>query len=419
MNNKRVIVIGAGASGYFSAIRIKELNPEIEVVLLEKTGKTLAKLRISGGGRCNVTHDCRSNALLLTQYPRGRSFLKKVFKRFSVSHTIDWFLANGVALKTEVDGRMFPITNSSETVAEALEFRARKLGVDLRLLSSVVTIIPLSKDGFYAWQVNCNSGTNEMANAVVLAIGGFPKEAQYNMIKQLNINIIKPVPSLFTFNISDAYLHEMHGLSVMDARIKLQGFDETYNGPLLITYWGISGPAVLKTSAWGARWMNEKNYETTVYVSWLNKTEDEMRLFLQNAIIQNTKKMLENLYLEGIPRRLWEFVILRAGVLGSKISCELSKYEFNKIIENLLRMPFEIDGKTSFKEEFVTAGGIDLAEINPETMEMRKHPGLYATGEILDIDGVTGGYNFQAAWSTAAIVSESIAKIKDKASSIP
>ena len=285
MNNKRVVVIGAGASGYFAAIRTKELSPETEVVLLEKTGKTLAKLRISGGGRCNVTHHCLSNSELLNYYPRGRSFLKKTFNHWNVKDTIDWFEKNGVELKTEADGRMFPITDSSETVAQLLEWKAKKLGVQLITNSSVVTIVPMPKEGYYRWQLNFNTGGSEMATDVVLAVGGFTKESQYNMISVLGIDIVPPVPSLFTFNIPDETLHAMHGVSVPDAKVKMVGFPETYNGPLLVTHWGISGPAVLKTSAWAARWMNEKAYATTALVSWLNLNEEQMRVMLNDTLL--------------------------------------------------------------------------------------------------------------------------------------
>jgi predicted Rossmann fold flavoprotein len=409
MNNKRVVVIGAGASGYFAAIRTKELSPETDVVLLEKTGKTLAKLRISGGGRCNVTHHCLSNSELLNYYPRGRSFLKKTFNHWNAKDTIDWFEKNGVELKTEADGRMFPITDSSETVAQLLEWKAKKLGVQLITNSSVVTIVPMPKEGYYRWQLNFNTGGSEMATDVVLAVGGFTKESQYNMISVLGIDIVPPVPSLFTFNIPDETLHAMHGVSVPDAKVKMVGFPETYNGPLLVTHWGISGPAVLKTSAWAARWMNEKAYATTALVSWLNLNEEQMRMMLNDTLLGNPKKLMSNIVIEGIPRRLWDYIMSRAETPITKMAADLSKYEFNKLIENLLRMPFQTDGRTMFKEEFVTAGGIDLAQVNPNTMEMKGVPGIYATGEVLDIDGVTGGFNFQAAWSTAAAVAKAIA----------
>lgn len=409
MKNKRVVVVGAGASGYFAAIRLKELNPSIEVVLLEKTGKTLAKLRISGGGRCNVTHNSSSNSELLMSYPRGRSFLKKVFNQWSVKHTIDWFEQNGAPLKTESDGRIFPVSDSSETVAQLLEWKAKNLGVELMTNSSVVTIVPMPKEGYYRWQLNFNTGGSEMATDLILAVGGFAKESQYNMVAALGINIVPPVPSLFTFNIPDETLHAMHGVSVSDAKVKMVGFDDVYNGPLLVTHWGISGPAVLKTSAWAARWMNEKKYVTTALVSWLNLSEDAMRNTLNDLLLANPKKLVCNLSMQGIPRRLWEYILKRSETPLTKMSADLSKYEFNKLIENLHRMPFETDGRTMFKEEFVTAGGVDLEQISPNSMEFKLFPGLFAIGEVLDIDGVTGGFNFQSAWSTAAVAANVIA----------
>lgn len=409
MIKKRVVIIGAGASGYFTAIRIKELNPAHEVLILEKTGKTLSKLRISGGGRCNVTHDCKGLAALLQHYPRGKSFLKKIFSEWSVQHTIDWFELNGVPLKTESDGRMFPESDSSETIAQLLEWKAKKLGVQLMTNASVVTIVPLPKDGAYRWQLNFNIGGSELATDVVLAVGGFSKISQYNMIANLGVTVVPPVPSLFTFNIPDTTLHSLHGLSVQEARVKLTGFSEPYTGPLLVTHWGLSGPAVLKTSAWAARWMHEKQYCTTALVSWKNLSEEEMRAFLKETLDGNAKKRIDNVSLDGIPRRLWDYILLRAGTPTSKMASDLSKFEFNKIIENLCRMPFDTNGRTMFKEEFVTAGGIDLEQVNPKTMEIKTVPGLYATGEVLDIDGVTGGFNFQAAWSTAALMAKAFA----------
>ena len=408
--NKRVIIIGAGASGYFTAVRIKELSPSAEVVIMEKTGKTLSKLRISGGGRCNVTHDVTGNAQLLEHYPRGRNFLKKVFYRWGVAQTREWFEKNGAPLKVEEDGRVFPLSDSSETIAQLLEWKAKKLGVILQTNSSVVTMVRMSQDSFYRWQVNTNTGGSEMATDVVMAMGGFPKLSQYNMISSLGIDIVTPVPSLFTFNIKEEALHILHGVSVADAKVKLVGYPEHYTGPLMVTHWGISGPAVLKTSAWAARWLNEKNYVNTVLVSWLNGTEDDIRQKLNDQIKSNPKKMVSNLGMDGLPKRLWDFILTRAQTPITKQSGDLSKYEFNKILENVIRMPFEIDGKTTFKEEFVTAGGIALTEVDPNTMSIKKHPGLYATGEVLDIDGVTGGFNFQAAWSTAAVLAEAISQ---------
>ncbi|MBM3938857.1 MAG: aminoacetone oxidase family FAD-binding enzyme, partial [Sphingomonadales bacterium] len=395
--------------GYFTAIRLKELNPSVEVVILEKTGKTLSKLRISGGGRCNVTHDCKGVSTLLQNYPRGKSFLKKIFHDWSVQHTIDWFESNGVPLKTESDGRMFPESDSSETVAQLLEWKAKKLGADLMTNASVVTIVPLPAGGTYRWQLNFNTGGSELATDVVLAVGGFSKESQYNMIAHLGVKVVSPVPSLFTFNIPDATLHALHGLSVQDAKVKLAGYSDTYHGPLLVTHWGLSGPAVLKTSAWAARWMNERAYCTTALVSWKNLSEEEMREFLKTTLFENGKKRIDNVSVDGIPRRLWDYILQRAETPIAKLAADLSKFEFNKIIENLCRMPFETDGRTMFKEEFVTAGGIDLEQVNAKTMEIKGLSGLYATGEVLDIDGVTGGFNFQAAWSTAAIAAKALA----------
>ena len=218
--NKRVIIIGAGASGYFTAVRIKELCPSAEVVIMEKTGKTLSKLRISGGGRCNVTHDVTGNAQLLEHYPRGRNFLKKVFYRWGVAQTREWFEKNGAPLKVEEDGRVFPLSDSSETIAQLLEWKAKKLGVILQSNSSVVTMVRMPQDSFYRWQVNTNTGGSEMATDVVMAMGGFPKLSQYNMISSLGIDIVTPVPSLFTFNIKEEALHILHGVSVADAKVK-------------------------------------------------------------------------------------------------------------------------------------------------------------------------------------------------------
>ena len=408
-----VAVLGGGAAGFFGAIASAEANPNLQVILLEKTGKLLAKVRVSGGGRCNVTHACESAAQLVAHYPRGSKQLKAAFQEFGVAETIAWFAKRGVALKTEADGRMFPITDSSETIAHALENAARQAGVRIFLNTSVEAIQPLLEGGF---QLKLSgSGAAQAGNILrpsrlLVATGGNPKSANYDWLRALGHRIAEPVPSLFTFNVPNSPLSELMGVSVPQARVVLAGEKLQYEGPLLITHWGVSGPAVLKLSAWGARRLSELDYVGTALINWIPTfTEETLRPWLQQFRQDNGKKTVAANPQFGLPQRLWRNLIEQAGIAPETRWSDLPAKAQNRLLELLLRTPLAVRGKTTYKEEFVTCGGIDLAEIDLKTMQSRRVPDLYFAGEVLDIDGITGGFNFQAAWTTGFLAGQAMA----------
>lgn len=408
-NNWDVIVIGGGAAGFFAAIRIKELNPKLSVVILEKTQKVLSKVRVSGGGRCNVTHHCLKNSVLLQHYPRGKKLLKQAVNKFSVEHVINWFLNHNVQLKVEEDGRMFPVTNDSETIAGLFENLARQFEIAILKGCNVNEIVSKKtpKNDVLRWEVI----TDSMAfstNSIVLATGGNVSWSHYQWMSPLPMDIIKPYPSLFTFKIDDKDLQSLSGVSVDRGNVKLIGYENSFDGPILITHWGLSGPAVLKSSAWAAQWIFEKNYRFNILVSWVSIEENQFRQYFYELLNANSKKKIANLPIE-IPQRLWGFILFKAGQNAEQLIFELSKNQKNKLVELLVKMPFSVSGKTTFKEEFVTAGGIDENSIEHKSMELKNCQGIFACGELLDIDGITGGFNFQAAWSTANLVACSIA----------
>jgi predicted Rossmann fold flavoprotein len=409
---RTIAVIGGGAAGFFSAIACAEVNPDLTVLLLEKTGKTLGKVRISGGGRCNVTHACQSPAQLVQHYPRGGKQLKEAFKQFGVSDTIAWFAQRGVELKAEADGRMFPVTDSSETIARCLEEAARKAGVEILLNSSVTKISPLPDGGFHL-TVN-SSGVSIPAQfqvaRLLVATGGHPKSGGYDWLRDLGHSIAEPVPSLFTFNIPESPLRELPGLSVPLARVVLAGEKLQYDGPVLVTHWGLSGPAVLKLSAWGARRLSELQYTGTALINWLpSYTDESLRAWLQEYRHQNGKKTIIANPLLGLPQRLWRTLATEAGISGETRWNELPAKAQSKLLELLLRTPLGVKGKTTHKDEFVTCGGIPLSEVDMKTMQSRKVPDLHFAGEVLDIDGITGGFNFQAAWTTGFLAGQAMA----------
>lgn len=401
MKGKKLVVVGGGAAGFFCAIRAKKNYPDLEVILLEKQHKVLQKVKVSGGGRCNVTHAVESIPHLLTHYPRGKNFLKKVFYQFGPTETIEWFKENGVKLHTEADGRMFPVTNSSQTIIDCLISRTEQLGIELRL-SSVVTSVERVEDTF-------TLKLNEKMIAtdyICVACGGYPKSSQFDWLHKLGHTIIEPVPSLFTFNIKGHKdLKDLMGVSLEKASIRIQSTKANDVGPLLITHWGLSGPCVLKLSAWQARILHDLNYEFSILVNWINQTENELREGW-NTLRNNMGAQLFTKNPFELPKRLWLYLIAKAGISETKKWSELGSKEQNKLIAILVGHHFEVKGKTTFKEEFVTCGGVDLKEVNPKTMESRKVPNLFFAGEVLDIDGVTGGFNFQNAWSTGAVASE-------------
>jgi predicted Rossmann fold flavoprotein len=407
-------VIGGGAAGFFGAIACAEANPNLQVLLLERTGKLLGKVRISGGGRCNVTHACETAAQLVAHYPRGSKQLKSAFQQFGVADTIAWFAKRGVPLKTEADGRMFPTTDSSETIARALEEAARQAGVRIVTNTSVDEIQPLPGGTFRLKLSGASSilHSSIQARSVLIATGGNPKSANYEWLRSLGHTIAEPVPSLFTFNVPASPLSELMGVSVPHARVVLAGEKLQYEGPLLVTHWGVSGPAVLKLSAWGARRLSELGYVGTALINWIpTHTEETLRLWLQQFRQENGKKTVASNPQFGLPQRLWRNLTEQAGIGPETRWSDLPAKAQNRLLELLLRSPLAVRGKTTYKEEFVTCGGVVLDEVDLKTMGSRRVPGLYFAGEVLDIDGITGGFNFQAAWTTGFLAGQAMAQL--------
>lgn len=398
MSKFKVIVIGGGAAGFFAAINCAQEHEDVEVVLLEKSNKLLSKVRVSGGERCNVTHACFDNGMLVKHYPRGEKELRNVFSRFSTNDTINWFDKRGVKLKTEADGRMFPTTDDSETIAQCLEKEAGKSGVQIRLGVDIEEIIKSDETGFV---LNVKGGGSFSCDKLIIATGGNPKAEAYSWLSKLGHTIVAPVPSLFTFNIPDNPITQLMGVSVPLAKVKVAGTKLETEGPLLITHWGLSGPAILKASAWGARSLNEKGYNFTAFVNWLPKhSEEKLRIEFNNQREENAaKSILGNCPLE-LPKRLWDHLAAKAGVGEGMRWADLPKKTANVLVNNLLNDEYQVKGKTTFKEEFVTCGGISLKEIELGTMQSKVVSGLFFAGEVMDVDGITGGFNFQNAWST-------------------
>jgi len=394
-----VAVIGGGAAGFFAALSAKKHAPESHVTIFEKSNKLLAKVKVSGGGRCNVTHACFQNGVLTKFYPRGDKQLRKAFDQFSTQDTVNWFENRGVALKTEADSRMFPISDDSQTIIDCLIAESKRLGVKISLSSPVLKIEKQES----VFRLSFKSNT-DFFDKVVVATGGSPKEEGFNWLKALGHTIIPPVPSLFTFNMPKESIKTLMGLSVPNASVRVQGTKLVQSGPLLITHWGMSGPAVLKTSAWGARVLNDINYRFIIHINWLGQLKEAgLRSILEETINSFGKRMLRNYNPFEIPQRLWEYLLDKVDLPLEKLWSELGKKGVNKLLNLLLNDQYAVSGKTTFKEEFVTCGGVSLSEVDFKTMESRVCPGLYFAGEVLDIDGVTGGFNFQAAWTTGYI----------------
>lgn len=404
---KHLVVIGGGAAGFFCAVNAARLHPGLQVILLEKSSKLLSKVKISGGGRCNVTHACFSISDMIKKYPRGNAFLKKAFHHFFTTDTIEWFKERGVVLKTEADGRMFPQSNTSQTIIDCLLHEASQYRVDIRMNADVKSIVHTSSvtGNSPGFELILANGKSVKADYVCIACGGFPKSSQFEWLTSLGHTIETPVPSLFTFNIPGNNITSLMGVSVEDAVVKIAGTKLQQNGPLLITHWGLSGPAVLKSSAWAARELAGKNYHFTVHVNWLPAyNENTLKDKLQQVRFDNASQKIINRNPFGLPARLWEYFLAECSINPGLRWADLPSKEQNKLVKILCGQELEVKGKTTFKEEFVTAGGISLHEIDVNTMQSKMIPGLYFAGEILNIDGVTGGFNFQNAWTTGWIV---------------
>jgi predicted Rossmann fold flavoprotein len=399
--SRNIAVIGGGASGFMAAITAKETNISSNVTIFEKTDKLLAKVKISGGGRCNVTNATYSLSKLIKNYPRGGKKLKKSFNIFNTKNTVTWFESKGVKLKTEEDNRIFPLSNNSESIVNILISTAEELAIRISLKSKV-NKIQITKQGFI---LNINK-EKLFFEKIIIASGGSAKSSRFEWISSLGYKIINPVPSLFTFNMPKNPITKLMGLSVSDVTVSIKGSSLKQTGPLLITHWGMSGPAILKLSSWGARDLADLNYDFSVQVNWLTLNEEIVREKIMK-ISSNKKIYNHNPFI--IPKRLWLFILEKLEIPEDKIWKELSKKNKNRLINTLINDEYEIKGKTTFKEEFVSCGGISLSEVNMLTMESKRHNGLYFAGELLDIDGVTGGFNFQAAWTTGYLAGKNSA----------
>lgn len=397
-------MIGGGAAGIFCAANAARLNPGLKVWVLEKTGKLLSKVKVSGGGRCNVTHACFDIEEMSRRYPRGQHFVKKNFHRFFTTDTIQWFEERGVRLKAEADGRMFPITDSSQTIIDCLMREVNKYQVEVMMNAELVSLSKTNR-GF---ELGLKDGRCLNADAVCIASGGYAKAESFDWITALGHHIERPVPSLFTFNLPGHPITKLMGLSIPQARVRLQGMKLEQDGPLLITHWGLSGPAVLKLSAWGARELASRNWHFSIQVNWIaDMKENDWRELFQEQRTLHPKKTIGRCPV-SLPARLWEFLVHQSGLRPEQRWAELPSRETNKLIHLLCSWEAEVKGKTTFKEEFVTAGGVKLSEIDPQTGQSRIIPGLYFAGEIMDVDGVTGGFNFQHAWTSGYCVANSL-----------
>jgi hypothetical protein len=399
--NFDIIIVGGGAAGFFTAINCVEKNPKLKVAILERGQEVLTKVRISGGGRCNVTHACFVPNDLVKFYPRGEKELRGPFHQFSAADTIEWFEKHGVELKTEADGRMFPVSNSSQTIIECFLNATNKLGIQILTGQSVQSIFKATD----YWKVETNHETFA-CQKLIMTTGSNPK--MWDIIEQIGHTIIPAVPSLFTFNIKDARIKELMGVATQ-ATVKVKDTKLTATGPLLITHWGMSGPGILRLSAWGARILSDKNYQFTLQVNWLNdSTFEETDTRLKELKLEHAKKAVANKCPFEMPNRLWESLVLASGISEETKWADLSKKQLTDLANQLTNGQFQVNGKSTFKEEFVTAGGINLKEINFKTMESKLHQNLYFAGEIVNIDAITGGFNFQNAWTSGFIVAKAV-----------
>ncbi|MBL4703122.1 MAG: NAD(P)/FAD-dependent oxidoreductase [Flavobacteriales bacterium] len=397
----KVAVIGGGAGGFFAAISVKEHHPTAEVTIFEKSQKTLSKVKVSGGGRCNVTNGTSSIKELSAAYPRGGKFLKKIFPQFNTKHTISWFESRGVPLVTQSDNCVFPVSQNSQSIIDCFLKETKRLNINIALGQVVQEIIP---DGEQLTIRFRDGDITKTFDKVILATGGSPKRAGLDWLASLGHQIENPVPSLFTFNMPKESITQLMGIVVENTQVHIQGEKLKSDGPLLITHWGMSGPAILKLSAFGARKLEENNYNFKIQVNWVNEHNyNQVKNSIQSISHDHSNKLLANYRPYALPDRLWLFLLAKVDLPPHKRWSELGNKGCNKLVNVLTNDIYSVQGKTTFKEEFVTCGGISLESINNQTMESKACKNLYFTGELMDIDGITGGYNFQAAWTTAFI----------------
>ncbi|WP_456867830.1 NAD(P)/FAD-dependent oxidoreductase [Galbibacter sp. BG1] len=413
-----VIIVGGGAAGFFSAIQIATHNPQLKVVILERGKEVLTKVKVSGGGRCNVTHAEFVPNELVKSYPRGEKELRGPFHTFCSGDTVAFFEDRGVALKIEEDGRMFPESDSSQTIIDCFLAETERLGIKVNTSCGVKNIKELSSENS-SWEIETSQGIFQ-TKKIVISTGSNPKI--WNQLAALGHTIVSPVPSLFTFNIKDIRINGLMGLSspaevkLIDRKnnpIKLEnGQKATAKGPLLITHWGMSGPAILKLSAWGARKLFEQNYQFKIQVNWLpTYNQEEVLSDLKELKTSEAKKLVFNTRPFEIPKRLWFKILEVSGITNLHKWAEINKNQLQQLSQELTEATFDVNGKSTFKEEFVTAGGVDLKEINFKTYESKICKNMFLAGEVINVDAITGGFNFQNAWTGAYIVAKAITEV--------
>lgn len=402
---REVAIIGGGAAGIFCAILLAE-DKNLRISIFEKSNELLKKVKMSGGGRCNVTHQYNSPSQFSKNYPRGGTILKKNFDIFSPTQFVEWLLKKGVQLKTEADGRMFPTTDDSQTIIDLFLRELKKDNIQVHFNSDVTDIKP-NKEKIEL----VISNAKQTFDHVIIATGGAQKERDLSLLDSLNVKYIKPAPSLFTFKIQDKALTDLMGLSVQDVEVKIIGSTFKENGPILITHWGLSGPGIIKLSAWAAFHLQEMNYHFQINVNWLGDLNFESaNQMIQTIISKHARAKVINQKIDKIPNRLWSYFLIQCEISETKVWSDLSKKEINRLIDILIRSEYKITGKTTYKEEFVTAGGLHTDEIDTSTMSLKKQPNIYCIGEITNIDGITGGFNFQNCWTSAAVCARDILK---------
>lgn len=403
---KSVAIVGAGAAGYFAAIEIAEQDPTASVHLYESTRRTLTKVSISGGGRCNVTHHCFDPRALVNYYPRGGKELRGAFHHWQPQDTVDWFEKRGVALKVETDGRMFPTTDNSQTIVDCLENAAQAAGVSLHLKTAVTEITRREASGEFDLQLSTGQATS--CTHLLIATGGGQKNPGHALAASLGHTITDLAPSLFTFRIEHPLLKELQGLSLPKVQVTYPPKKLQQSGPIVFTHWGLSGPGILKLSAWGARVFSECDYHCELAINWCSEKQDAVRQLLESAKAKNARKALVSQNPFDFPRRFWERLLQHVSIAADTQWAQLSKKTINQLSETISNTRLQTNGKSMNKDEFVTCGGVKLKEIDFKTLQSRLVPNLHFAGEVLDIDGVTGGFNFQAAWTTSHLAAKAI-----------
>lgn len=400
-----IAIIGGGAAGFFAALSAKENYPEAHVVIFEKSNKLLAKVKVSGGGRCNVTNGCTSIRELADAYPRGKKQLKKAFRIFNTAHTRQWFEDRGVSLMTEKDGRVFPVSQNSQTIIDCFLGETERVGITIEMGCGIRAIRQVGDR--IALDFAAEDASSKTFDKVIVATGGSPKKSGLAWLENLGHQIVEPVPSLFTFNMPDESVTQLMGIAVEKTWVSIQGTKLKSDGPLLMTHWGMSGPAILKLSAFGARALFDLGYEFKIQVNWVQvQNQDVVMDYLQNIVYAYSGKRLVNRKPYSLPERLWVYLLEKCDLSVDKKWGELGKSGMNKLANVLTHDVYCVAGKTTFKEEFVTCGGVSLESIDFNTMQSKVCKNLYFAGELIDVDGVTGGYNFQAAWTTGFIAGQ-------------